>query len=123
MTYADLLESENVYSQYLVIMRPRRMVTSASFVAVTGSIYSQSFDYGHVSNVFADGVSLTENADSSVASGEWFFDFDTNTIYVNTGGSPAAVQFVLEYELYFGTFDAHWYRSPLDNTSRVVYYE
>lgn len=122
MTYASLLSREGVYSQYLIVMKPRRLITAA-WTNVSGNIYRQSFTLGQVVALLDDGVARTEAASSSVGANEWFYDVDTSMLFINIGGDPAMSEVIVTYEIYFGTFDAHWYRDPLDDESRVVYYE
>lgn len=123
MTYAANLEKENVASRFLCVMKPRRVVDSASWTNVSGSIYKQSFDYGEVVSCLDDGAELTEASSSSVSSNEFYYDSDSSELYINIGSNPSGSRIVATYELYFGTFDAHWYRDPVDSTTREVYYE
>lgn len=104
-----------------MVLAPRRIVSG--FELVSGSVYRAAFDYGEIVDVFSSGNRLTAAESSTVGSGEWFFDFENSLLYINVDGDPAAELIVAEYELYFGTFDAHWHRSPLDTSSRVVYFE
>lgn len=57
--------------------------------------------------------------------GEYYYDEDNETLYVRLfeSGDPNVTQTIVTYELYTATFDAHWYRDPLDSSSREVYYE
>lgn len=103
-------------------MKPRIIITDF-WTTLSSPIYFVSFTLGHVIKVLADGVELTEDTSSTVASNKFYFDVDTNLLYINIGGSPFSSQVVVTYELFFGTFDAHWYRDPLDDTTRTVYYE
>lgn len=123
MAYATLISNEGIDQQFLVILHPRRQHTG--FTLFSGSVYSSSFDYGHVSNVTIDGTDLTEGASSSLSAGQWYFDFDTNTLYVRTagGGDPDSNTTIVTYRLYCATRDEHWYSSPLDSTSRIVYFD
>lgn len=115
MSYLDLLESENATSQYLIVMRPRRVL--GEWALITGTIYAQTFEYGQITKILKDGVELTENVD-------WGYDGENfSSILIDIGEDPNPYQMVATYELYFGTFDAFWHRSPLDDTSRTVYYE
>jgi hypothetical protein len=123
MTYSDLIDDEGIKSNYLVILRPRRIVES--FALYSGSVYSVSFDYGHVYSVTQDGVSLTEFSTTSLSAGQWYFDFDSETLYVRMSDSsnPSTKTVVVTYEIHAGTTDSHWYRIPTDNSSRVVYFD
>jgi hypothetical protein len=42
---------------------------------------------------------------------------------MSDSSNPSSKFVTATYELYFGTFDAHWHRIPDDTTSKVVYYE
>jgi len=122
LTYSDLLQQENINSQYLLVMSPRRYVASWSLFA--GSVYSASFDYGYVNAVKSDDTVLTAGSSTSLSANQWYYDFDNETLYVHLGGTdPATTDMVATYELHFGTFDAYWYRIPDDNTSATVYYD
>lgn len=123
MSYASLLSSETVTSNFLCILRPRRRVLN--FSLVSGSTYKASFTYGDVYTVEADGLELTEAASSTLAVDEWFYDSDTNELYVRltSGADPDTVYLISTYNIYTGTNDSHWYSDPLDDTSRVVYYD
>lgn len=121
MSYESNLEAEDIASGYLLVIEPRRYVTT--WEIVTGTIYKASFDYGEVRSVRADDTDLELAASSSVGSDEFFFDVDTDELYIDVGGDPASVDVVAGYELYFGTEDAHFNRDPLDDTTRVVYFE
>jgi hypothetical protein len=105
----------------LAILKPRRLLTSWSNVA--GNIYKASFDYGHVSAVTSDGEELDEASSTSVSSDEFYYDYENEELYIDVGANPSTVTIVATYELYIGTFDANWYRLPLDNTSRQVYFD
>lgn len=123
MSYADLLEEEGVSANYLAIIRPARKVTS--WTSLSSSRYSASFDYGYVSSVEIDGVALTSVSTSSVLAGEFFWDDDTQTIYARAldSGNLNSKFVVLIYEIYVGTFDAHWYRVPTDSSTKTIYFE
>lgn len=123
MAYSDLLENEGISSQFLVVMKPRRI--EDSFILVSGSVYKKTFTRGHVVSVAQNGSALTEAASTTLSAGEFFWDFDNSELYVRMSDSsnPSTKTVVVTFELYFGTFDAHWYRDPLDDTTRVVYFE
>lgn len=121
MTYAENLLKEGIEAQYLMVLAPRRLVSSWELVADT--VYRAPFDYGEIVKVWSDGDELDEGISLSIGSGEWYFDFENELLYLDVGGDPADVMIVAEYELYFGTFDAHWHRDPLDDSTRTVYFE
>ncbi len=123
MTYNALLDEENIKSNYLVILRPRRRVLS--FILVSGSIYKASFTYGDVYSVRADGLELSEALSTSLLADEWFYDDVAQELYVRltSGNDPDTVYLVATYNLYCGTNDSHWYADPLDDTSKPVYFD
>ena len=100
MSYADLLEDETVKSNYLAILKPRRRVTD--FAVFSGSVYSVSFDYGDVTSVYVDGVALTEAFTTSLSAGQYYWDYDNQTLYVrtSTSGNPNSVSTIVTYAIY-----------------------
>jgi len=122
MSYASLLLEESIESQYLIIMRPRRIVTE-TWNLVSGTVYYSSFDFGTVTKVTSEGEILTEHTSSSVGLNQWYFDETLKRLYINVGADPTSSQVVATFEIYLGTFDAHFNRDPLDSNSTVVYYE
>lgn len=123
MGYSDLLSEDGINSQYLAILKPRRMIDSTSWTLVTGTRYYTDFDYGQIITLESDGVEKTESTGITIPSGDWYYDIDSERLYVDIGVNPNTVTIIVNYELYVGTFDAHHYRIPDDDTSRVVYYE
>lgn len=121
MSYASLLSVEGIASQYLIIMKPRYLLTG--FTLLSGTKYSKTFSLGQIVKVNSDATTLTEATSSALSDGSWFFDINTNIFYLDIGSDPALKSIVIVYELYFGTFDSYWYRIPDDNTSREVYFE
>jgi hypothetical protein len=121
MAYATLIEKEGIDSQYLVILSPRRKVTG--FTLFSGSVYSVSFDYGYVSGVTVDGVTLAAGSSTSLSAGQFYFA--SNVLYVRKSDStsPLSNFIVATYSLYYGTKDEHWYRDPLNSSSDEIYYE
>ena len=126
MAYADNLDEEGINSQYLVILKPRRVVVSASWTLVSGTEYTNSsFTFGEIVNLTKDGDILTEASSASDVGtgGDWFYDVDTEILYFDDGTNPSSFTIVATYEIYMGTIDAAWYRDPLDSTTRTVYFE
>jgi len=123
MAYADKVDNENIESNYLIVLSPRRKVSS--WILDSGSTYTASYTLGHVSGASVDGVALTEASSSALTSGQFFFDFETETVYVRLSddSDPNNAFVVLTYELYIGTFDASVGRIPTDQNSRAVYFE
>ena len=54
---------------------------------------------------------------------EYYQDLDEGFLYVRIGADPDTVTIAAKYEIYLGTYDAHWHRDPLDVSTRVVYWE
>lgn len=124
MSYTDLLDDEGINAQYLAILRPSRRVTT--WTLLSGSVYYNSFSYGYVYSVSINGVALTLGSSTSLSAGEYFWDNEAGRLYVRKSDSlaPNSNDFiVVDYELHFGTFDAHWHRIPTDDTTTVVYFD
>lgn len=123
MAYSDLLEVENTPSQFLCVITPRRRETG--FSVYSGSVYRKSFTYGYISSVEIDGVELTKNTSTSLNAGEYYYDYENSYLYVRLSddSNPDDSFCVVFYELYLATFDEHWYRDPLDDTTQTVYFE
>lgn len=124
MAYSDLLDDEGINSQYLAIITPRRQVTG-TWSNPSGTRYTIVFDFGEIVELTLDGVTQTKASSDALIGGTWFYDTDTSTLlFDDSSTNPNSTgYFVGSYELYLGTFDAHFNRDPADNTSRVVYYE
>lgn len=113
---------EGIDGGYLLVIVPRRLVSDWTVVA--GSVYKAPFAFGQVVAVRSDDTDLAEGATvGALSNGDFFYDVDAAELYVHVNADPATKQIVASYELYFGTFDAHFFRNPLDDTSRVVYWE
>lgn len=122
MAYADLLERDNINSQYLAVLNPRRRITG-TWTLIIGTRYSISFDYGFVNRLDLDTDELDEASDATVSDGDWFYDPSAQVVYFDNGSDPNGEFITAHYELYVGTFDASFNRIPTDSTSLVVYYE
>lgn len=123
MAYSDNLDDEGINSQYLAIIKPRRLMDTATWSLVSATVYKQSFDYGQILNVTDDGTTLDEASSSALSDGDWFYDTDNLELYIDVGGDPSTSDIVATYEIYVGTYDAHFNRIPDDDTTRNVYYE
>jgi len=123
VTYAELLEDESIRPNYLAVLKPRRRIDG--FSLVSGSVYKDSVTLGQVVKVEFDGVEYTEVFTESVAAGEWYYNTDTMELFVRlvSGLNPNTGYLVATYEIYAGTFDAHWYRNPLNDATRSVYFD
>jgi hypothetical protein len=121
MTYSSLLSTEGIKSQFLAIIKPRIVVET--FTLVSGTKYTKSFSLGQIIVLTSDGVTKTEATSSALSDGQWYYDVDLSLLYLDLGLVPSTKTIVVTYEIYMGTFDAHWYRIPNLNTSREVYYE
>lgn len=120
--YADLIGNEGIKSQFLAVFKPR-FVFDASWTLVSGNIYKRLFAFGEIVSATYNGTSLTKDTTTSVALNKFYYDTSDKFFYINVGTSPAINTIVGVYEIYLGTFDAHFNRDPLDNTTRVVYFE
>ncbi len=123
MSYLSLLEQEGISSQYLAVLRPRRVVDT--FALYSGSVYSRAFDYGRIVRVWADGDELSAGTSTSLGANSFYYDADTETLYVRVGVAidPNTKTIVVAYELYVGTTDAHFHRVPTDSATTEVYFE
>lgn len=124
MSYTDLLEEEGINAQYLAILRPSRRVSS--WTLFSGSVYYNDFTYGYVYSVSVNGVALSAGSSSTLSAGQFYWDNEAGRLYVRKSDSVAPLAgdyLVVTYELYFGTFDAHWYRIPTDDTTTTVYFD
>lgn len=123
MAYADLLDRENIKSQYLAVLSPRIKIIW-TWANPTATVYTISFDYGYINKLTKDGAVLTQASSSALSDGDWFYDTSAELLYFDDGTDPNSVGFfVATYELYVGTFDAYFNRDPLDSNSDIVYYE
>lgn len=124
MAYTDLLEEEGINAQYLAVLRPSRHVVS--FTISSGSVYYNDFDYGYVVGVRVAGTALTLAGTSSLSAGQYYYDHEARRLYIrkSDSGVPVSGDYVIvDYELHFGTFDAHWYRVPTDSATTTVYFD
>lgn len=123
MAYADLLDSEGITSQYIAIINPRRIV--AGWVSLGGNSYEAPFDFGDVTFLSIDGVSKSLASSIALTDGDWFYDDSTEKVLYDDGGAtdPTAGTVVCAYNIYVGTFDAHYFSDPDNIASKVVYYD
>lgn len=122
--YSDLINDETVQGHFLVVLKPRRKVTG--FTVFSGSVYEIPFDYTNfVSSVTQDGVALTQAFSTSLSAGQYYYNDSLKKLYVRmTDSSNPSTKFVVAtFEIYLGTYDAHWYRVPDDDSTQVVYFE
>lgn len=124
MTYADNLDDEGITSQYLVVIKPRRLLDPTAWTNVSGTLYTQTFTLGEIQVLADNGTEKTEATSSALSDGDWFFDTTDSVLYFDDGGNPTSgTDIVVTYDIYLGTFDAHFNQDPLDSSSRVVYFE
>lgn len=124
MSYLDLLEEEGISANYLIIMRPSRRVTT--WTLSSGSVYYNDFNFGYVYGVSITGTALTLGSSTSLSAGQYYYDHDIGRLYIRKSDStaPDSTNFIIStYELYVGTFDAHWHRIPTDSSTSVVYFD
>lgn len=123
MSYALNLQEEGIDSHYMVVVSPKREVTG--WILHSGSVYKVDFDYGFVSQVFVDGTELDEGVSPSLSASEYYYDEDEEILYIRTptSGNPSSNFVVVSFDFYIATFDKHWHRNPLDDTTTNVYWE
>jgi len=125
LSYSDNLDNEGIKSQFLAVFKPRR-IASTTWTLISGTKYSQSFDFGTAVILDVDGTEKTLATSSALSDGDWYYDKDSELIYIDIGSDPASDTVVITYEIYFGTFDAHFPRIPTaapSATNFYVYYE
>lgn len=125
MSYNELLESEGINAQYLIILRPSRRI-SDSFTLSSGSVYYVDFSFGYIYSISINGTQLTSASSTFLSAGQFYYDHEAARLYLRKADStaPSGSDYIIAtYELFVATFDAHHYRIPTDNTSTVVYFE
>jgi hypothetical protein len=120
LSYNTLIQKEGIKQNYLIVMVPKRNITS--WTLFSGTTYYNDFDYGNVVKVTSDDVELTEGSSTTLAANEWYYDVTNERLYVNIT-SIATKYVVIFYELFYGTQAAHHYRVPTDDSTRVVYWD
>lgn len=119
MSFATNREKPSVETDVLVVLKPRRKVSSWS--VYSGAIYQASISFGRVISLEQDGEAMTEGASKdSLSSGEYFYDWENRVLYVNT--IPGLHTLVAIYELYLATRDLNWYRTPTDSSTEQVHF-
>lgn len=123
MAYADLADIEGVQSQFLIVIKPRRIITGWSLVS--GNIYKVSFTLGQPVEVTDDGTAMSEVSTSALSSGQFYYDEDNEELYVRLpdDDNPANDTMVVTYEIWTGTYDGYGPRVPTDSSTRDVYWE
>ena len=124
MSYATNIDKENIDRVYMLVLKPRRRVTSWSVAA--GSVYRNTFSYGHVIGVKITGTALTEGSSSTLAAGEFYYDPETTILYIRKSDSTApsgSDYIVATYEINLATSPLNWYRKPTDSTTREVHWQ
>lgn len=122
MAYADLLNKEGIKSQFLCVIEPRRFVNSG-WSNVSGTRYTIAFTYGEPTIFKVDNAEATKASDTNLSDGDWYFE--SSVLYFDDGASDPNldISICISYEIYVGTFDAHFNRDPLDANTKVVYYD
>lgn len=123
MTYASLLLEDGIESNYLVVIKPRRMISSTAWTLVSGTVYSTPFAWGDVVSVTSNGTAQTLGTSAAVSSGQWYWDVAAEVLYVNVGADPDTKDVVVTYEIHVSTKGASWHRIPTDTESRIVYFD
>ena len=122
MSYNNLLLEEGVQSRFLIVIKPLRKIGTLSLHG--SGVYKTSFDYGSVSSVYIDGASLSAVSAVPTSNQTYYFDNTNDILYLKDDGTNPSAKFItVEYELYFGDFDAHWYSEPTNINSEIVYFE
>ncbi len=122
--YSELLQDEITQGHFLVVLKPRRKVTG--FTLLSGSVYELYFDYtNYVTSVTEDGVELSHGSSSALSAGQYYYDDSLKKLYVRMSDSsnPSTKFVVATFELYLATHDAHWHRTPNDDSTTVVYFD
>lgn len=121
MSYSTLLLEEGIKSQFLAVIKPRIRISDLTLI--TGTKYSSNFSLGKIIQVKENGVLKTEASSSSLGDGSWYYDSINKKLYFDFSHAITSQVIVATYEIYLGTFDAHWNRLPNDLNSEVVYWE
>lgn len=122
--YSDLINNETIQGHFLVVLKPKRKVTG--FTLLSGSVYQVDFDYtNYVPSVTQNGTELTLGSSTTLSAGQYYYDDALKKLYVRMSDSsnPSSQFVVATFELYLGTYDAHWYRVPTNAATQVVYFE
>lgn len=120
MSYSTEVVKQNVERDMLVLMRPRRRVTS--WTLHSGSVYYNDFSFGYVTGVKVDGAALTAGSSASLSAGQYYYDFDAARLYIRkSSGTPSGTDWIIStFELYVATKEFNWHRNPLDDTTPQV---
>jgi hypothetical protein len=110
MTYADKLKRENIESNILVVVKPRRIVSA--WTLVSGSLWYAPFDYGVCRSLFDDASNEAKSESTTYppATDKWYYNTTEKRIYYAyssvTHGVPLASNTITAtYELYSATAD------------------
>src|SRR3990167_3225012 len=113
MTRATELEKLNVDSGILAVLKPRRKMLSSEFSLISTGIYRASFSLGTIvafgradptTTPLPSLTSFTEVLTSSVAAGEFYYDFLNELLYIGIFASNLSSNFlVCTYEIYVST--------------------
>ena len=70
----------------------------------SGTIYTKSSSH-FVVDVIEDGTSLSQASSAAVSTGEWFFDADSGTLYVNASDdlNPSTHTMFLKYRKFYAS--------------------
>lgn len=134
MTRAIEIQKESVNSGFLIVLKPRRVLSSGDFTLVTTNVYKTAFQFGKVVGFTTatnttlqtetTAVLFTEAVSSSVALDEFYYDDDTKELFIGiSSGDLSTLLLIAEYEIYVSTIGIHFNRIPTDNTSLLTYFE
>lgn len=99
-TYSDFASKSRSSKIVLCHVEPKQRLSV--FTLDSGTIYKKSVDY-FVIDVSEDSTSLNEASNSSLSSGEWFYDSLTGELYVNTTDDtdPKTKKIIVTYRLFY----------------------
>ncbi len=123
MSYSDLLEHDSVISRHLVRILPRRVVDD--WELDSGTTYKTVFPYANgsaIEKVEQNGVELTRVFNPLLLPlGGWYRDFNTSTIYVDTGVDISTKTIVITYNRHFATEDLIHDYTPTSSSREVLW--
>jgi hypothetical protein len=125
VSYSAEVLKENSERHVFAVIKPRIRITE--WTLHTGSVYKNStaFSNLNVVGVAFNGAALAAGASPSLSAAQWYFDFNTKTLYVRKADSsaPSAADWgVVTFEIFLSTWDGFWYRDPSNSATQVVYW-
>jgi hypothetical protein len=121
MSWEDNLSNDAETDARFVRATCRMKILHTEFALVSGNVYSVSFAHGPVVSLTDLGTAKTAGASSSLSSGQYYYDRDTQLLYINLGGAPSSGNFiVVEFYVFFASEECIWHETPDDDTSALV---